>query len=147
MKVCGVYIEKIENKGRALWVLGVFAREKEGTMLAHACVRARRRWRRRRRRRRRVRARVWVWVWVPLPGLILFESGLKGMGRTKPNPVQIQTARPPIVVCKRLRTARQRMSENRLCGWAVWTEQLRRFCPNRCNCWDLADVNAPPGAL
>ena len=44
MEVCGVYIEKIENKGRALWVLGVFAREKEGIMLAHA--RARRRWRR-----------------------------------------------------------------------------------------------------
>ena len=39
MEVCGVYIEKIENKGRALWVLGVFAREKEGTM--HVCARAR----------------------------------------------------------------------------------------------------------
>ena len=45
-----------------------------------------------------------------LPGLVLFESGLKGMGcsatRTKPAPL-------------RIRTARQRMSENRLCGWAV----------------------------
>ena len=38
MEVCGVYIEKIENKGRALWVLGVFAREKKGIMLAHACA-------------------------------------------------------------------------------------------------------------
>ena len=41
MEVCGVYIEKIENKGRALWVLGVFAREKEGTMHVRTYVRAR----------------------------------------------------------------------------------------------------------
>jgi len=47
MEVCGVYIEKIENKGRALWVLGVFVREKEGTMPAHAGMHAHaRRWRR-----------------------------------------------------------------------------------------------------
>ena len=74
-----------------------------------------------------------------LPGLVLFESGLKGMGysaiRTKPAPLRIRIA------CKRIRTARQRMSENRLCGWAVgplggWTEQLRWFSPNRCNCWN-----------
>ena len=88
-----------------------------------------------------------------LPGLVLFESGLKGMSysaiRTKPAPLRIRIAR------QRIRTAHQRMSEKRLCGWAVgplcgwavWTEQLRRFCPNRCNCWDLADENAPPGAL
>ena len=36
MEVRSVYIEKIENKGRALWVLGVFARDWEGTMPAHA---------------------------------------------------------------------------------------------------------------
>jgi len=60
MEVCGVYIEKIENKGRALWVLGVFAREKEGIMPAHAGMHAhaRRRWRR-------------------PAGRVLFESGLK----------------------------------------------------------------------
>ena len=39
MEICSVYIEKIENKVRALWVLGVFAREKEGTMPAHAHAR------------------------------------------------------------------------------------------------------------
>ena len=36
MEVRSVYIEKIENKGRALWVLGVFAHDWEGTMPAHA---------------------------------------------------------------------------------------------------------------
>ena len=41
MEVCGVYIEKIENKGRALWVLGVFAREKEGTIHVHTYTHAR----------------------------------------------------------------------------------------------------------
>ena len=33
-------VEKIENKGRALWVLGVFARDWEETMPAHAHARA-----------------------------------------------------------------------------------------------------------
>ena len=74
-----------------------------------------------------------------LPDLVLFESGLTGMGcehtRTRPAPLRIQTAR-------------QWLSENRLCGWAVaqlggWTEQLRRFSSNRCNCWKIADENAP----
>ena len=54
-----------------------------------------------------------------LPGLVLFESGLKGMGRTRSDPLRIQTARPPTGVCERIRTARQRLSENRLCGWTV----------------------------
>ena len=91
-----------------------------------------------------------------LPCLVLFESGLKGMGhsgsepdplrsatRSTPDPNRLRTDpnRPPTDVCERIRTARQRMSENRcavgrLSSWAVWTEQLRRFYPNRCNCWD-----------
>ena len=54
-----------------------------------------------------------------LPGLVLFESGLKGMGcsatRTRPAPIR-SGSKPP---------ARQRMSENR---WAVG-----RFGPNSCD--------------
>ena len=38
MEVRSVYIEKIENKGRALWVLGFFARDWEGTMRARAAA-------------------------------------------------------------------------------------------------------------
>ena len=93
MEVCGVYIEKIENKGRALWVLGVFAREKEGTMPAHAGMHAharRRWWRRRPAGRRRCRAGLGSGSGSghghgsgsglslgsgSLSGLVLFESG------------------------------------------------------------------------
>ena len=67
MEVCGVYIEKIENKGRALWVLGVFAREKEGTMPAHTGMRARAAaggGGGRRRCRARVRVRVLAWFFL-----------------------------------------------------------------------------------
>ena len=46
-----------------------------------------------------------------LPGLVLFESGLAGMGCSAPLP------KPP--ARQRIRTARQRMSENRLDGWTV----------------------------
>ena len=123
MEVCGVYIEKIENKGRALWVLGVFAREKEGTMHVHTYVRAR----------------------APplaagrpagagagagpgsgsgsgsLPGLVLFESGSVGMGRTA-----------PANCCRKTDRA---------------VDRLRRFCPNRRNCCLFGGREYPSGAL
>ena len=51
-----------------------------------------------------------------LPGLVLFESGLKGMGRTRSDPLRYPI-RSPTGVCERIQTARQRLSENRLCGW------------------------------
>ena len=82
MEVCGVYIDKIENKGRALWVLGVFARDWEGSMPAHTSVRARARRRWRRRRPAGAGAGPGSGLGLgsgSLPGLVLFESGLAGM--------------------------------------------------------------------
>ena len=78
-----------------------------------------------------------------LPGLVLFESGLTGMGckhtRTRPAPLRIQTAR-------------QRLSENRLCGWAVG--RLRRLNRTVATIQTEplqllmgSDLSAPPGAL
>ena len=82
-----------------------------------------------------------------LPGLVLFELGLTGMGyaehtrsaiqiRTR-SAIRIRTA-PLTAVCKPSR---------RLDGCDGSTEQLQRFRPNRCNCWMGSDQTAPPGAL
>ena len=86
MEACDVKIEKIENKGRALWVLGVFAREKEGTMHVRTCVRARAPPLAAPAPVLGVRVRVrgswlvargpWSVAWVPY--LVLFESGSVG---------------------------------------------------------------------
>ena len=75
MKVRSVYIEEIENKGRALWVLGVFARDWEETMPAHA-------------RAPPLGAAAGLGFGSgsgsgSLPGLLLFESGLTGIGYAK----------------------------------------------------------------
>ena len=94
------------------------------------------------------RARAWAWAWVrvrvrvrgpraagsgsgsgsgpgpgpgSLPGLVLFEPGVAGMGYSA---TRSAPAHPPTVACERIRTARQRLSENRPGGW---TERLRRF--------------------
>ena len=100
-------------------------------MPAHAGMRARRRWRRPAGRPAPVPGRAWVWVWVRVPYPAWFFL----------NPVcSAPLPKPP--ARQRIRTARQRMSENRLGGWTVvrfgqlggWTERLRRFCPNRRNC-------------
>ena len=127
MEVYSVYIEKIENKGRALWVLGVFARDWEETMPAH--TRARRRWRRRRRRPNGASAGVVAGSGSgtgpgagSLPGLVLFEAGLTGVGSAEhtryPDPNRSASG------CRTSWTAN---------GCGGWVETLQWFRPNRCN--------------
>ena len=138
MEVCGIYIEKIENKGRALWVLGVFAREKEGTMPARARARAAAGGGRPVPGRAQAWARVWVWVWVPYLAWFFLNRVSRVWVTPLPDPLQPANGCPR----ERIRTVRQPLSENRPCGWAV--ERLRRFCPNRRNCCLLADENTLP---
>ena len=93
MEVHSVKIEKIENKGRALWVLGVFAHDWEGTMPAHTRAAAG-------SGGRPAGAGAGAGP-GSLPGPVLFEPGLTGMGCAEHtrSAIRIRTA-PPTAFCK-----------------------------------------------
>ena len=79
-----------------------------------------------------------------LPGLVLFESGLTGMGcehtrsatRTRPAPLSVPARYPD--------PNHSSWTANR-CD--CWVEPLQQFRPNRCNLSLGSNLLAPPGAL
>ena len=80
-----------------------------------------------------------------LPGLVLFESGLTGMGYAKHtrSTIWIRTGPP---------TDLPRYPDPNCSSWTAnscdcWVEPLQRFRPNRCNFSLGSDPLAPPGAL
>ena len=86
-----------------------------------------------------------------LPGLVLFELGLTGMGYVKHtrSAIRIRTA-PPIDPLRYLdpnRSANSCRGSWTANGCDGWVEPLQRFRPNRCNYSLGSDLLAPPGAL
>ena len=86
-----------------------------------------------------------------LPGLILFELGLMGMGYTEHtrSAIWIRTALPTDPLCcpdpnRSANGCRGSWTAN---GCSGWVEPLQRFRPNRCNYSLGSDLLAPPGAL
>ena len=73
----------------------------------------------------RRRCRVWVRVWVCCP-------------------LRSAPAHPPTGVCERIRTARQRLSENRPCGWAVGPNGCDGSVRTVATVGKMADENALP---
>ena len=86
------------------------------------------------------RARVRVRGPGPGPDLSSLPGSLFESGSVNPTRPQKDSKTPTGV---RLRE-RIRPFANRCRKTDRAVDQLRRFCPNRRNCWDLADENTPP---
>ena len=91
-----------------------------------------------------------------LPGLVLFELGLTGMGYAEHtrSAIQIRTAPPmdPLRYPDPNRPAKGCRGSWTANSWTAnscdgWVEPLQRFRPNRCNYSLGSDLLAPPGAL
>ena len=98
----------------------------------------------RRRRAGPGRAQARARVWVPYPAWFFLNQVSRVWVASipaplpEPNPLRSES-KPPANGCLKTVCAVVRLGG--------WTEQLQRFSPNRCNCWIIADENAPPGAL
>ena len=90
-----------------------------------------------------------------LPGLVLFESGLTGMGYAKHTRSAIQIRTGPPTDPPRYPDPNRSSWTTNSCDCSNWTanscncwvEPLQRFRPNRCNLSLGSDPLAPPGAL
>ena len=86
-----------------------------------------------------------------LPGLVLCELGLTGMGYAEHtrSAIRIRTAPPtdPLRYPDPNRSANGCRGSWTANGCGGWVEPLQRFRPNRCNYSLDSDQLAPPGAL